>query len=133
MRRRDLLAGLLAATTTSVLRAAEQDKVRRLAVCAVAMNNLSDPNNAVWARLFKRLGEIGFVEGRNLIIDRYATEGRPERYAEIAQKIVQGKPDVIALGFDHQFILQVAKETTTIPIVATFGDPVAAGIIKNMA
>src|SRR5262249_16699314 len=133
MRRRHFLAALMAATTTGVLRAAEQDKVRRLAVCAFAMDNLSNPNNAGWARLFKRLPEIGFVEGRNLIIDRYATEGRPERYAEIAHKIVEGKPDVIALGFDHQFILQVAKETTTIPIIATFGDPVAAGIVKNLA
>lgn len=83
--------------------------------------------------MFERLQEIGFVEGKNLIVTRYATEGRPERYAEIAHKIVQGKPDLIALGFDHQFILEVAKQTTTIPIVAGFGDPVAAGIVKNMA
>jgi putative tryptophan/tyrosine transport system substrate-binding protein len=82
---------------------------------------------------FQPVHQIGFVEGKNLIIDRYATEGRPEMYEEIARNIVQAKPDVIALGFDHQFILQVAKETSTIPIVATFGDPVAAGIIKNMA
>jgi ABC-type uncharacterized transport system substrate-binding protein len=46
---------------------------------------------------------------------------------------VQANPDVIALGFDHEFILQVARETSTIPIIATFGDPVAAGIVKNMA
>jgi putative ABC transport system substrate-binding protein len=97
------------------------------------MDNLSNPNNVIWARLFRRLPEIGFVEGRNLIVDRYASEGRPERYGEIAHKIVQANPDVIALGFDHQFILQVAKETTTIPIIATFGDPVAAGIVRNMA
>jgi putative ABC transport system substrate-binding protein len=131
VRRRDLLVGLLASTTTTTLRAAEQDKVHHLAVCSqFGMDSFS---NAIWTRFFKRLPEIGFVEGKNLIIDRYATEGRPERYTEIARKIVQGKPDVIALGFDHQFILQVARETTTIPIVATFGDPVAAGIVENMA
>jgi putative ABC transport system substrate-binding protein len=86
-----------------------------------------------WAILFGRLPEMGFTEGKNLIVDRYASEGRPERYAEIARNIVQSKPDVIALGFDHQLILEVAKETTTIPIVASFGDPVAAGIVKNLA
>ena len=83
--------------------------------------------------LFNRLLQRGFTEGKNLIVDRHATEGRPERYEEVARSMVQSKPDVIALGWDHQFILQVAKETTTIPIVATFGDPVAAGLVKNMA
>ena len=86
-----------------------------------------------WAVLFNRLPQMGFMEGKNLIVDRYATEGRPERYEEVARSMVQAKPDVIALGFDHRLILQVAKETTTIPIVASFGDPVAAGIVKNMA
>jgi putative ABC transport system substrate-binding protein len=86
-----------------------------------------------WMLLFNRLQQIGFVEGKNLIVDRYATQGRPERYAEVAHNIVQAKPDAIALWFDHQFILQMAKETTAIPIVATFGDPVAAGIVQNMA
>jgi putative ABC transport system substrate-binding protein len=132
MRRRDLLAGLLTTTAVSALRAAEQNKVHRLAACSQhGMDSfLKDP---WWPLLFNRLPQIGFVEGKNLIIDRYAADGRPERYAEVARNIVQAKPDVIALPFDHQLILQVANETSTIPIVATFGDPVAAGIVKNMA
>ena len=131
MRRRDFLAGLLATTAASTLQAAEQAKVHRLAVCS--LSGMDGFSALPWIVLFSRLRQIGFVEGKNLIVDRYAAEGRPERYAEVAHNIVQGKPDVIVLGFDHQFILQVAKETTTIPIVAKFGDPVAAGIVKNMA
>ncbi|WP_439409605.1 ABC transporter substrate binding protein [Bradyrhizobium sp. DASA03076] len=77
--------------------------------------------------------QIGFVEGKNLIVDRFATDGQPERYAEVARSMLLRKPDVMALWFDHQFILQAAKETTTIPIIATFGDPVAAGIVQNLA
>jgi putative ABC transport system substrate-binding protein len=130
MRRRDLLTGLLATTAASALQAAEHNKVHRLAACSPEMESFS---TLPWMLLFNRLQQIGFVEGKNLIVDRYATAGRPERYAEVARNIVQGKPDVIALWFDHKFILQVAKETTTIPIVATFGDPVAAGIVQNMA
>jgi putative tryptophan/tyrosine transport system substrate-binding protein len=130
MRRRDLIAGLLATTAASALQAAEQNKVRRLAACS---QNLLDFSTPPWAWLFDRLQQMGFAEGKTLIIDRYATEGRPDRYAEVARNIVQANPDVIALGFDHEFILQVARETSTIPIIATFGDPVAAGIVKNMA
>jgi len=129
MRRRDVLAGFLASTAASALKAAEQTTARRLAVCSSSMESFSTPP-LVW--LPDRLRQAGFVEGKNLIVNRYATEGRIERYAEVAHKIVEAKPDVIALGFDHQFTLEVAKETSTIPIVATVGDPVAAGIIKNM-
>jgi putative ABC transport system substrate-binding protein len=130
MRRRELLAGLFATTAASALQAAEQNKVHSLAVCAASLEWAS---KNVWTSLFNRLPQIGFVEGKNLIIDRYTTDSRPEHYEEVVRKMVQAKPDVIALGFDHQLILQVARETSTIPIVATFGDPVAAGIVKNMA
>jgi len=129
MRRREVLAGLAATTAASALRAAEQ-KVYRLAVCSPSMNQFT---TSVWVLLFNRLQQAGFVEGKNLIVNRYATGGQSERYADVARNIVQWKPDAIALWFDHQFILQVARETTTIPIVATFGDPVAAGIVQNMA
>jgi len=121
----------LVTSAATPLQAAERNKVYRLAVCSqFGMESLS---TTFWALLFNQLQEMGYTEGKNLIVDRYAAEGRTESYAEIARNIVQAKPEVIALGFDHQFILQVAKETTTIPIVATFGDPVAAGIVKNMA
>jgi len=129
MRRRELLAALLATSAASVLKAAEANKVHRLAVCAARLEWAS---RNVWATLFNRLPQIGFVEGKNLILDRYTTDGQPEHYGDVARKIVQAEPDVIALGFDHQLILRIAAETTTIPIVATFGDPVAAGIVKNM-
>ncbi|WFU46101.1 ABC transporter substrate-binding protein (plasmid) [Bradyrhizobium sp. CB82] len=130
MRRRDLLAGLLATTAATALQAAEQNRVHHLAICSQHETDFSIPP---WVWLFERLRQMGFEEGKNLIVDRYVTEGRPDNYAEVARKIVQAKPDVIALGFDHQLILEVAKETSTIPIIATFGDPVAAGIVKNMA
>jgi len=131
MRRRDFLVGLFGTAGAGALSAAEPNKVYRLAVCSqYGMDNFA---RTFWRVLFNRLAQIGFTEGKNLIVYRYATEGRPERYEEVARKMVQTKPDAIALGFDHQMILKVAKETTTIPIVATFGDPVAAGIVKNMA
>lgn len=131
MRRREFLAGVLVAATPCVLRAAEPNKVYRLAVCSqFGMESFS---NNFWTRLFNQLRQIGYTEGKNLIVNRYATEGRPERFAEIAHDMVQATPDVIALGFDHAFIAQVAKETSTIPIVAAMGDPVAAGLVQNLA
>ena len=130
MRRRDLLAGGLAAISARALWAADENRMHRLAVCTATNSSFSKSN--IWTLFFNRLQNMGFVEGKNVIIARYTTEGQVARYAEIARNIVQAKPDVIALDFDHRFILEVAKATSTIPIVATFGDPVAAGIAKNM-
>jgi putative ABC transport system substrate-binding protein len=74
-----LFTGLLAVATASTLRAAEQNKVYRLAVCSQGgMDSFATP---FWMLLFNRLPQMGFTEGKNLIVDRYATGGRPERAA----------------------------------------------------
>lgn len=130
MRRRDLLAGLLATTTASALRAAEPNKVYRMAFCVHF--GFSMPPAPFTAILFKRLRQLGYIEGKNLIVDRYAAEDRPERYAEIAGNAVRAKPDVIVVSFDNQLISQVAKETSTIPIVAIMPS-LDAGMVRNVA
>jgi putative ABC transport system substrate-binding protein len=129
--RRDFLAGLLATTTPSVLRAAEPNKVYRLAACtAVGMAAFS---NEFWMRFFDRLRQLGYIEGKNLVVDRYAADGQAERYVEIAREAARSKPDVIVIPNVHQFISQVAKVTAAIPIAAAMGDPVAAGLVRNIA
>ena len=85
MRRRELLAALFVTTTVNALRAAEPNKVSRLAACIGEPDPLS---NYVWSTFFGRLRQLGYIEGKNLIVDRYAA-GKPERYAEIATNMVQ--------------------------------------------
>jgi len=131
MRRRDLLAGLLVTTTASALRAAEPNKIYRLA--AFVRDAFPFSVNPIYGPLFRRLRELGYVEGKNLIADQYVHDSRPERMAETARDMVRQKPDVITIFLNHEGIAQVAKETSTIPIVAMMGDPVAAGFVQNMA
>ena len=125
MRRRDLLAGLLATTAASALSAAEPDKVYRLAVCTpFGLDHRS--------HLFSRLRQLGYAEGQNLIVDRYVAGLRPEYYAEIAREMVQQSPDAIALAVDNQLISEIAKETHTIPIIALIPS-IDAGLVRNMS
>jgi putative ABC transport system substrate-binding protein len=86
----------------------------------------------VWTRVFDRLRQLGYVEGKNLIVDRYAAEGHAEHFIEMARNVVRSNPDVI-VSPAHQLILQLAKETSTIPIVVLVGDPVATGVVENIA
>lgn len=125
MRRRNLLAGLLATTTVTTLWAAEPVKVYRLAVCTpFGLYNRS--------HFFSHLRQLGYTEGENLIVDRYVAGLRPDYYAEIAHEIVQQRPDAIALAVDNQLISALAKETRTIPIIALIPS-IDAGLVRNMS
>jgi len=125
MRRRDLLAVLLATTAASALSAAEPHKVYRLAVCTpFGLDQRS--------HLFSRLRQLGYEEGQNLIVDRYVAGLRPEYYAVLAREMVQQSPDAIALAVDNQLISEIAKETHTIPIIALIPS-FDAGLVRNMA
>ena len=44
------------------------------------------------ARVFAELRRLGYVEGENLIIERYSAEGHHERYADLIREIITRKP-----------------------------------------
>jgi ABC-type uncharacterized transport system substrate-binding protein len=130
MRRREVLAGLLATTAASALQAAEPNRVYRLAACEGA--EVTHPlENWVWSNIFARLGQLGYTEGKNLMVERYNAKGRTDNYAEIARNIVEAKPDVIVVSLNHQLVGQVAKATSTIPIVTAIGS-VDSGLVRNI-
>jgi len=79
-----------------------------------------------------RLHELGWVEGRTVAIEYRWSEGRPERYAEIAAEFVRLKVDVILTVGSAVPIVKQA--TTTIPIVfAVAIDPVGSGLVASLA
>src|SRR5215467_8093773 len=78
------------------------------------------------------LKRLGYVEGGNLIVERYLALGRPERQAEIARAAVASHPDLI-FATGGQIARQLKPLTTTIPIIAITVDPVATKIVTNLA
>jgi len=82
---------------------------------------------------FRRLGELGYVEGQNLITERRYSQGRAERFSEFATELVRLKVDVIVVNTTPA-ALAVKRSTQTIPIVIpTAIDPVAAGLVASLA
>jgi putative ABC transport system substrate-binding protein len=79
------------------------------------------------------LRELGYVEGRNIIIERRYAEGRAERLPDLAAELVRLKPDVIVATATAA--TQAAKNATkTIPIVmVAVLDPVGTGLIASLA
>src|SRR6185437_13850403 len=72
---------------------------------------------SAWRAFFGELRRLGYVEGANLIIERYSAEGHHERYERIAREIVIRRPDVIVTG-TNPVVIAFTVATKTIPIVA---------------
>ena len=96
----------------------------------------SDSRAAETRRLeFFRQGlrELGYIEGKNLIIEYRYAEGRPERLLALAEELVRLKVDIIVT--DTAAPARAArKATSTIPIVMmSAGNPIQAGLVASLA
>jgi putative tryptophan/tyrosine transport system substrate-binding protein len=136
MRRRDFIAGLMFAAATGRAQAQQTGKVYRVAFAhptvPVADQNQASKGSLAIPAIFEELARLGYVEGRNLLIERYSGEGRAEHYPELARQIVSRNPDLI-IAFNNNLALDLKAATSTIPIVGIFGRPVAFGIVPSLA
>ena len=133
MKRRDFL--FVAAMLAPAIRHASAQQPatkKRLAVIVIGKVEDSrigrDPNATIF--LEEQLQRPGYVEGENLIVDRWQYQSG--HLEEIAREVVDTKPDVIASP-GTGMTLRLKAATTTIPIVAATGDPIRFGLVSNLA
>jgi len=83
--------------------------------------------------LRQRLAALGYVDGRNVVVEERSADGNLERLDELARDLVSRKVDVIvAQAVTASFAAR--KATSTIPIVmVNAGDAVGAGLIASLA
>jgi len=124
-----VLCAMLFALCSSV-QAQQATKIPRIGYLTVA----SLSSNVARIEAFRRgLRELGYVEGKNVVIAWRSAEGKFERQDELAAELVQLKVDVIVSS--GPTMTQAAKEATaTIPIVmAQDSDPVGNGFVASLA
>jgi putative ABC transport system substrate-binding protein len=80
---------------------------------------------------FSELRRLGYVEGTNLLVERYSALGRIDRFQHVAQTAVARAPDVI-VTWNNAIALQLKSLTTIIPIVVAGTDPIATGLVTNL-
>jgi putative tryptophan/tyrosine transport system substrate-binding protein len=135
MRRREVICFLgTVGLWPFTVHAQQQPRMKRVAMVHPATNPDDmkigrDPNYTI---LFEEMKRLGYVEGVNMIVDRYSAEGRIDRYRELARDIVTTRPDVI-FPITTELTLATMSETRTIPIVAWTSDPITGGIVSNLA
>jgi len=124
-------ASIIAAPLTPF--AQQQGKVWRIGFLSV--NSRPTPSNPIAPieALVLGLRELGYEEGRNLIIEWRFAEGKNDLLPILAAELVKLKVDVIVAN-SGQATRAAQKLTSTIPIVfPTTGDPVASGFVASLA
>jgi putative ABC transport system substrate-binding protein len=133
-RRRRVLAVLGATALVSPLSSLAQPAKKVWRVGFLSARHLDFVDSDYYYGPFRQgMRELGYVEGRNLVIEWRSAEGKYERLPGLAAELVNLKMDVIVTPGDA--VIRVAQEaTTTIPIVmAGGGDPVKSGFVKSLA
>src|SRR3954454_25164791 len=135
MRRREFTVGALMLASTQRARAQQRTTQPRIAIFhpAIPVASLTETGGgSAWRAFFGELRRLGYVEGQNLLIERYSAEGHHERYADIAREIINRNPDLIVTGPDP-VVLAFKAVNSTVPVVAFMIDPLKAGLIESLA
>jgi len=130
MRRREFITALGGAAAWPLAARAQQGKTLPT-IGFLGASTSSNWNH--WTTAFvRRLGELGWIEGRTVAIDYRWAEGHSERLAEIAAEFVRLKVDVIVTVGSGA--LAAKQVTSAIPIVfAAATDPLGGGLVASLA
>jgi putative ABC transport system substrate-binding protein len=77
------------------------------------------------------LGDLGYVEGRNIIVDYRYADGHEQRLAALVGELIEARVDII-LAPGSVVTRAVKQATTSIPVVSTSGDPIGSGFIQSL-
>ena len=125
-----LFAGALLAAAM-IVEAQQPITIPRIGVVsAIGGPNAPDPQIEAFRQ---GLRELGYLEGKNILVEYRYAEGKTDRLTGLVAELVQLKVDVLVGG--NLTTIRAAKQATkTIPIVmVTTGDPVALGFIDSLA
>ena len=116
-------------TTASLARAQQPAKIFRIGILIPASASFFSARVDAFRQ---RLRELGYVEGKNIVIEYRYAEGKLERLPDLAAELVRLKVDVIVTAGSANSAAK--KASATIPIVfANDTDPVGRGLVSSLA
>jgi putative tryptophan/tyrosine transport system substrate-binding protein len=126
-----ILAVAVQLTVTMTVEAQQPAKTPRIGILiAPSASSFSTRVEA----FHRRLRELGYLEGKNIVIEYRYAEGKVERIPDLAAELVRLKVDVIVTSGGERTILAAKKASATIPIVFTgAADPVGTGLVASLA
>ena len=131
MRRRDFLTALCVAVVAVPLACAAQD-ARQLPRIGFLGNSTATLEANLVRPFQEGLRDLGYVEGRNILIEYRWAEGSYERFPSLINELLAMKVDVIVAA-GTPAALAVKRATTSIPLVmVAVGDPVGTGLVASL-
>ena len=127
MRRREFITLLCcaAAAWPFAARAQQAERVRRIGVLLAGGPEPLGPFR-------EALSDVGYVEGKNIEIEMRSAQGQDMRLVELATELVRSRVEVI-VAVQTPAAHAAKNATRDIPIVVMAGDPIATGLISNLA
>jgi len=130
MNRREIIAGLGSAAAWPVVARAQQAAVP---VVGLVRAGSADDEESL-AAFRKGLGETGYVDGQNVMIEDHWLEGRYDRLPSLMDDLIRRRVAVIATPSNTAGSIAAKAATATIPIVFGVGDdPVKLGLVTTLA
>jgi putative tryptophan/tyrosine transport system substrate-binding protein len=133
--RRQLLlaAGAALIALPRDLCAQQKVQVWRVGILASVRRPESLESDEQYGAFARGLRDLGYVEGKNLMIEWRFVDGQYERFPAMAAELVKIPVDVIVTDGTPPTVA-AQRATSTIPIVfGSAGDPVGNGLVKNLA
>src|SRR5499433_3191342 len=130
LRRREFITLVGGAAAWPLAARAQQPigKIRHLGILLPGL-----PTSSLGKATWDRLRELGYTEGRDIILETRWAEGKVDRLTELAAELASLKVDAI-ITFSTPAAIAARKATTTIPIIFVYvGDPVGAGVVPSLA
>lgn len=131
--RRKLLVALGAGALAAPLASFAQQQPARIARIGFLGNSTAALEANLIGPFREGLRDLGYVEGRNILIEYRWAEGKYERFPTLIAELTALKVDVIVTA-GTPAALAVRKATTSVPLVmVAVGDPVGTGIVASLA
>lgn len=129
-RRLGVVVAMLILAAPLAIAAQELGRMYRIGVLEIVDEASNAPNLSAFRQ---GLGELGYVEGQNVVIEYRSADGHPGRFSDLATELVRLKVDVLVTR-GTPATLTAKQVTRTIPIVmASSGDPVFDGTVASLA
>src|SRR5207247_2674994 len=124
------LLGGAAAVWPLAASAQQTDRVRRIGVLETVSVTL---NAANYDALPQGLRELGYVEGRNLVIEYRSADGRAGRFPDLATELVRRDVDLIITRGTPAALAAKNVTATILVVMAASGDPVGNHLVASLA
>lgn len=123
------LLAFLVSVSSQVVEAQQTKEVPRIGILRAG----APPPDSTLESFLQAMRELGYVEGKNILIEIRYAEGNQKRSAELAKELVKLNVDALFTS-GTRAILNLKEATKAIPIVfVSTSDPVGTGIVESLA